>query len=339
MAGLVQVVVGGQFGSEGKGAICAYLSRESENLFAVRVAGPNAGHTVVGDGQKWALRSVPVAAVANPKARLGVAAGSEIDPVVLDAELNTLADYGYLKVGDVMVDRTATVIDPQDQEEERRLANGTTGKGIGSARARRIMREAQTWGQFSGDHETDVGAALRSHLKSGGDVMIEGTQGYGLGLHAGYYPHCTSSDCRAIDFLAMADISPWADYVHRLDVWVVLRTYPIRIAGNSGPLYGELTWEELAEKTGGHVKPEYTTVTKKLRRIGQFDAGLAERAIEANGGSESVRVALSFFDYWFPELAGKTEGPFNEFVLFNDVKADLLGTGPDSVIDLRGGKR
>ena len=72
MPGKLQVVVGGQFGSEAKGAVAAHLAAKEDDLFAVRVAGPNAGHTVIGnDGREWKLQQIPVAAVSNRYARLG----------------------------------------------------------------------------------------------------------------------------------------------------------------------------------------------------------------------------------------------------------------------------
>ncbi len=46
----VTVVVGGQFGSEGKGKVAHWLARELRASTAVRVGGPNSGHTVVADG-------------------------------------------------------------------------------------------------------------------------------------------------------------------------------------------------------------------------------------------------------------------------------------------------
>jgi len=137
------------------------------------------------------------------------------------------------------------------------------------------------------------------HLQIGGTVIIEGTQGYGLGSHAGYYPHCTSSDCRAIDFLAMAGIPPWSMFARNLEIVIVYRVHPIRIAGNSGPLKGETTWEKLG------IPDEFTTVTKKVRRVGAWDADLAHRAFLANGGnSMAVRTALMFTDYQWPEMRG-----------------------------------
>lgn len=350
----IYVVVGGQFGSEGKGAVGAYLARKHRDIeAAVRVAGPNAGHSAYDDrGNKWALRQIPVAAV-RPDLQLVLAQGSEIDLGVLESEIHLLGQAGLDVSERLMIDRWATIITDEHKEAEGHFGGhltqrvGSTGKGVGAARAERIWRRAPVYGTSRMLNNrripgTDTARYLAGVLFSGQSIMLEGTQGYGLGLHAGYYPQCTSSNCRAIDFLAMAGICPWdAD---RVESWVVLRTYPIRVAGNSGPLKDETTWEALQEQTDGYIQPEKTTVTQKVRRVGNWDADLARAAVQAHGSS--ARVALTFFDYWYPELAGETTDRAltdQHWEHIGTIEAEigcrigLLGTGPNSIIDLREG--
>lgn len=352
--GKVTVVVGGQYGSEAKGHVAAWLAREGgDRLCAVRVAGPNAGHSAYDDNtprHKWALRQIPVAAVKNRECQLVIGAGSEIDEEVLDHEIKLLDDAGLKVTSRLHIDGSATVVTNTNKlTEARDLTDrlGSTAKGVGAARAARIMREAPVWcngAEDVGHDYTDTAHMLAAWLRSGRDVLIEGTQGYGLGLHAGYYPFCTSSDCRAVDFLAMAGISPWAPWINEVETWVVLRTYPIRVAGNSGPLWGETTWKELEDRTDGYVRPEYTTVTQKMRRVGTWDQGLASRAVMENGGP-ATKVALMFFDYWYPELSGMADADelsMEHWAAIWKVESQvgtlvqLIGTGPDSIIDLRG---
>lgn len=351
MPGKVVVVVGGQFGSEGKGSVTGYLTGKMATArppVCVRVGGPNAGHTVYdGDGRKWSFRQIPVGAVISKRSELVIAAGSEIDPPVLEDEIKQLEEGGFSVSGRLRVDAQCTVIEDAHKERELGAALattvGSTGKGIGAARADRCMREATLWQQVSPDTE-DTTRLIRHRLGHGQDVMVEAAQGFGLGSHIGYYPNCTSADGRAIDALHDAGISPWAPWVESLDIWVVLRTYPIRVAGPSGPLHREITFEELSARSGGYVEPEYTTVTKKLRRIGEWDPTLAAWAIESNGGS-SVKAALTFFDYDFPEYAEATEWSdisgddrAMEYLLGKEAqigtKFRLLGTGPHSYIEV-----
>jgi adenylosuccinate synthase len=65
---------------------------------------------------------------------------------------------------------------------------------------------------------------------------------------------------------------------------MVVRSHAIRVGGNSGPMSNETTWLEINEKAGGERDfLEYTSVTKKVRRIGDFDVDLVRRAIRMNG--------------------------------------------------------
>lgn len=309
----LQIVVGGQYGSEAKGAIAGYLAAREDSPLCIRVAGPNAGHSAVcpWNGKKYALRQVPVGAVTNRGALLAIAAGSEINPYVLDEEIQWLERDGIDITNRLLIDPAATWLTSAhvDRETTSGIVGriGSTGKGIGAARADRIMRTAQTVGQHRDAfaHYGRIGSVAQAAgnvLNSDGTVQIEGTQGYGLGLHGEHYPQCTSSDCTALDFLQMARVNPWIVQPQDMEIWIVFRPYPIRVAGNSGYLLHETTWEQLG------LEPELTTVTKKVRRVGLWDGGLAAAAIDANGGdSAAIYLALSMADQIDPDVAGVTD--------------------------------
>ena len=338
----VSVVVGGQYGSEAKGHVTHQIIRDEFNpVLNIRVAGPNAGHSARdGDGVMHAFRSVPIG-LTLPHVRGHIAAGSEVDLAVLVAEMRELHDVGLPVAGRLTVDPEVTLLEPEHKQTEADASLvdliGSTGKGIGAARAARLMRKARRLiddeqaCKTLRDYGVDVQGLNLDDLVGHTHVVVEGTQGFGLGLHAGFYPQCTSSDTRAIDFLAMAGISPWDHRIDDLDVWVVFRPYPIRVAGNSGPLVGETSWEDLG------LPVERTTVTKKVRRVGAWDAGLAWRAVEANGGA-GVRIALTMVDQVIPALAGvssqdamaKVFGQQNDIspvIAFNDLLNKVHATG------------
>ncbi len=126
-------------------------------------------------------------------------------------------------------------------------------------------------------------------------VLVESTQGYLLGLTRGEYPHVTSTDITPLAVLNDAGLDYWPVGAR---VVGVARTYPIRIAGNSGPLPGEISWEELSRLTGGYVKPEKTSVTKKVRRVARPDPALMERVFSA---TRPDIVVATFADYLVPE--------------------------------------
>ena len=149
----------------------------------------------------------------------------------------------------------------------------------------------------------------------------------------------------------MAGVSPWAPGVTRVTPWLTARVYPIRVAGNSGPLAGETTWEELG------LPEEKTTVTHKTRRVGQWDRKLIREAGLANGTvahqytvlpqeAEGVgRVALTMVDQKIPEIYGVSDldtlddDVFDRLLeLIEDVEDNagtpvgLITTSPDTVV-------
>lgn len=305
----VDIVVGGQFGSEAKGHVCAVLARrQSHRSINIRVGGPNAGHTVIQDGVAFPFRHLPVAAVIGT-GPLYLAPGSEVDIDVLASEMELCERHGHSVDGRVWVSSQATILEPHHRlaEEASGIQGriGSTAKGIGAARVSRLERTAATASDSPHlERLRGLGVKVFPYQTSGlpdGRHLIEGTQGYGLGLHAGFYPTCTAGDCRNVDFLAQSGLP----LNIRQTTWVVFRTFPIRVAGNSGPLKDEVTWEFLLELSQGYIQPERTTVTKKVRRIGMWDDQLAIEALEANGGPhDTVQPVLTFVDYLDPALAG-----------------------------------
>jgi adenylosuccinate synthase len=331
----VDVVAGGQYGSEGKGAVAAAMARKWDYDLLIRVAGPNAGHTVIDNaGQPRALRQIPAAGIVDHTANLYIAPGSEVDLQVLDDDIQLYKAAGAPLAGRLFISPQATWLTPEHrhreaQERDRRLGEafgryGSTFKGIGAARADRAMRQAALMGGkllrdtckgWFDQEGVTIGEPPQSFM-----AMIEGTQGYWLGSHAGLYPYCTSSDCRAIDFLGMAG----ATWRHANAV-VVLRSFPIRIAGKSGPMEAETTWDEVG------VPPEYTTVTKKLRRVGRFEPGRTEEALQANtAGATGLNVAMTFMDYLDPNPQDQEK--LAREMLGSEWAGRLryIGNGPDS---------
>ena len=352
----IMIVCGAQFGSEGKGNVAAWLASQDESTTCVRVGGPNAGHTVRTAGNKtYKLQHLPTGVVHGNKCL--IAAGSEIDLGLLQRELEMLAAEGELPVS-LFVDQNATVLSADHSLMETQgkphgdagltQSIGSTGKGVGAARSERIWRRAQTIRQLVGEHGNVLSLGdfsidlcngpqlLNDDILNGCSILIEGTQGYGLGLHTSYYPFTTSGDARAIDFLAQVGLCPWSYPECDLQVWLVARTYPIRVAGNSGPLKHETSWEELG------IPEEFTTVTKKRRRVGEWDSGLVQQAIVANGWP-NIHFTLTMLDHAFKRLAFETNrekilevaGDYLDKISTEiGVRITAVSTGPNSIIRL-----
>ena len=333
----ISVVVGGQFGSEGKGKVAHWIACEEHASIVVRVGGTNSGHTAVDDrGRTWALRQLPVSVLA-PGTIAILPAGAVIDLEIFAREVNALG----LGPERVIVSRYATVISEEDKQAE--LAEGlvgrlgSTGSGTGAALVRRIRRQGRR-GILASEHPAleeylgDASTVMREALNKNELIVIEGSQGFGLSLlHGGYYPNATSRDTTAATFVGEAGLSP-RDVK---DVILVLRAHPIRVAGNSGPLKGETTWAEIAKAAG--LPSDYcelTTATKKIRRVGVFDPDLVLRAIEANNPTS---IVLNHFDYVDSSIR---KGVFDDRAMrfLENVEGaigrviDWVGTGPATFV-------
>jgi adenylosuccinate synthase len=137
------VVVGAQWGDEGKGKIVDLLAQESD-LVCRYQGGPNAGHTIIVAGETFKLRQVPSGVISGKTSV--IAAGCVVDPEVLLGELDELEARGVDPTV-VVVSGNAHLIMPWhvaiDQASERRLGKlqiGTTRRGIGPAYADKASR-------------------------------------------------------------------------------------------------------------------------------------------------------------------------------------------------------
>lgn len=335
------VVVGGQYGGEGKGKISAFITQQEDIDICIRCGGPNSGHSfVTEDGRTVLLRQLPTGYV-RPQTRLLIPAGALIDLEVLKYELDSLG----LDERHVGIDRNAMIIEQCDKDRESQLQLrerlSSTLCGVGSAVARRAMRGADVKlaGRFASEVSwlaaliTDVSEESNAALDRGKKVLVEGTQGFGLSLyHSESYPKATSRDTTASAFLSEVGLSP------RLvtEVVLVFRTFPIRVAGEqAGPLRHEITWEILQEESGyPHAIQEMTTVSKKLRRVGRFDWELAERAIQFNRPTRVAINGLDLFDYLNKavrcrDLFTVKVGTFlRDFEKRFQIPVSVCGTGP-----------
>jgi len=304
-ARLVDVVVGGQYGSEGKGHIASHLAREYALL--IRVGGPNAGHKVFRDEGPYTHHQLPSGTLRNSGAKLIIAAGAVVNPELLLKEIR-----------ECKVDRERLWIDPQTMiitEKDRKAEVGlqarisSTGQGVGAATARRILDRGKPIKLAKDVLELrpfirDTWELMERTYKTGGKVLVEGTQGTGLSIFHGQYPYVTSRDTTASGCLSEAGIPP-----SRLRKTImVCRTYPIRVqnppGGFSGPLSQELDWEEIAKRadvSADEIKTnERTSTTNRERRVGSFDWRLLRKSSALNGPTD---IAVTFTDYLSPKNA------------------------------------
>lgn len=394
----IVVIQGGQWGSEAKGMVTAALGQRKQAQVYVRTGTVNAGHTVYYKGKPYKMQQLPVGWV-DPNADLVLGPGAYIHPGILDEEIRMVNEATGQDIRDrLYIDERCgihlTMHTERSTESGRHHLMGATGKGCSEAVIDKIRlrgREQNTlYKGYVPSHDghpsfmqvgdpTDTVTLLNDWYDMGRQIVIEGTQGTHLDLHLGPYPYTTHKQTQAANWAAECGMGLGAEW----EVVLVLRTYPIRVAGNSGPMPREGTWQEIARvinsklAKAGIMKPivgeralerweeacrlatmanwpeyehqslrpyilngedmvadhnqrneflsempkvafnilepdiraeleklfEFTTVTKKLRRVARFDPDMAYQAVRMN---RPKYVVMTFMNYVFPEFWGRT---------------------------------
>lgn len=165
------VVVGSQWGDEGKGKIVDFIARDAD-LVARYQGGNNAGHTIVVGDKKTVLHLIP-SGILTPNVECLIGNGVVIDPIFLVDEIQKLEAGGIEVRSRLFISENAHLIVPyhklldQAQEKMRGLGKiGTTGKGIGGAYADKVTRQGIRAGDYrSKDRFAQKVRALDAYYK------------------------------------------------------------------------------------------------------------------------------------------------------------------------------
>jgi adenylosuccinate synthase len=355
--GKLNIVIGGQYGSEGKGKVVAWLATNQIIDVAICSFSSQAGHTAYIDGKKYLVQQVPMSAV-QPDTLLLISQGAIIDLDILRREI----DFFGLKPSRLRIHPKAMVIQQEHKDLECQMASGpkhiaSTCKGNGAAMADYVLRKQglKTIGDYKEFKEffADTTEILNNKLARGAIVLAEGAQGFSLDIYHGMYPHTTSRGCTPMAEMARIGANP-----HCVgDVYGCYRTYPIRVGniveeneqvGFSGGNYydqEEVDWKDVTVASGSDQKiEERTTVTNRIRRVFTFSNKQFSDSLFVCG---VTKVCVMFGDYITKEDVGKTSyGSLTQqtkdwiddkkdiirFITHTrwDCEFSILGTGPDN---------
>ena len=399
ITGKFNVIIDQAWGSSGKGKISTYLADKFGVTNVSSANLPNAGHTAAfADGTKFVAKAIPTALILKKVNGLGmvgfVSPGSGFNPKQLVKEWY---ECGKPKL---FIHDRANIVTEEHAAREREGAESTkhiasTMQGSGTALADKVLRKADVKlvrstpliklfeELYEKDHDTrkylegnmeeiaDKVTSLdafefrnltHSILGQGNTWLHEGSQGYALSIdHGSHYPNCTSRNCSlqaAMDYMAIPPSMVG-------DVWLNLRTHPIRVGnviedgeqkGYSGGFYPdctELTWEQVAKESGMPpeeaallAERERTTVTKRVRRVATFSWIGLKDAVRVNG---VTKISVNFVQYlnWSDngikggrDALGKLSRQTRDFIQkiedIVNVPVVLVGTGAlhDEIIDL-----
>jgi adenylosuccinate synthase len=292
------VIIGSQWGDEGKGKIVDLLAEKAE-ITARFQGGNNAGHTVIVGDNVFKLHHIPSGICQNKICVLGN--GVVIHLPFLINEIKQLEERGFSVKDKLYISEKAHIITPKHQESDKKQEEnrsqkvGTTGKGIGPSYTDKVSRfgirmidfinnknlipEYSEYYDLIKPFVKDTSYLLNKTIKEGKNIIFEGAQGTFLDIDHGTYPYVTSSNTTAGGACTGSGIAP--KQINK--VVGILKAYTTRV-GN-GPFPCELN-DDIGEflVKEGH---EFGTTTGRKRRCGWLDLFMANYAVDING-----------VDYW-----------------------------------------
>jgi adenylosuccinate synthase len=311
------VVIGAQWGDEGKGKIVDYLANEAQVI--VRFSGgANAGHTIVIGDEEYALHLIP-SGILYPDKMVILGAGMVIDPLALFNELDMLNKRGIDTTGRVLISDRAHIVLPRyiqvdkDRDAARKKPIGTTGRGIGITYSMKSDREGIRIADLAWQERLDelpdedraflqpycerllamsidISTYLLYHKSS--QVLFEGAQGTLLDLDLGTYPYVSSGMSCAAGAAVGGGVGPRA-----LDkVLGVFKAYSTRVGNGPFPSEFDAQSEDALCRMVRDTGREYGVTTGRPRRCGYLDLVALRYACLTNSIDALVMTHLDVYD-------------------------------------------
>ena len=311
------VVIGAQWGDEGKGKIVDYLAGDAR-LIVRFSGGANAGHTIVLGGEQYALHLVP-SGILYPDKTVILGTGMVIDPEALFAELSGLEQKGVDWRGRVLVSDRAHLVLPsyrridKEMDAARKRPIGVTGRGIGVAYSMKSSRDGVRladlfdparlenleaadrewigqWAQRLKPMSVDLVPYLRSHRNA--YTLFEGAQGALLDIDTGTYPYVSSGMSCAAGAAAQGGIGPRA--IDR--ILGVFKAYSTRVGNGPFPTEFDPSSQSALDSYIRETGREYGVTTGRPRRCGYLDLVALRYAATANSIDRLVLTHLDVYD-------------------------------------------
>jgi len=290
----VTVIIGGQWGDEGKGKIVDLLA-EKADIVARYSGGTNAGHTVVNSQGEFKLHLIP-SGIFNANADCLIGNGVVINPKILIQEIENLKQRGVdmmdkaarrgIRVGelidrDVFKNRLHRYLDFKNQI----ITKVFEAKPLSFDE---IYEEYCSYADKLRPFVRETSLVINESLEKGDSVLMEGAQGTMLDIDFGTYPYVTSSPPTAWGACLGAGLSP-----KKIDKIIgIFKAYTTRVG--SGPFPTELK-DELGEEIRKRGN-EYGTTTGRPRRCGWFDGVAARFSSRLNGFTGIVITKFDILD-------------------------------------------
>ena len=335
--GKVIVIVGGQWGDEGKGKIVDFLT-EKADVTARYNGGNNAGHTVIVGNEKYKFHLIPSGIVHQGKLNI-IGNGTVIDPAVLVEEIENLEKRGF-NVSDknLVISANAHIILPEYVQEDKRTGGkvGTTGRGIGPAYTYKAARVGVRMCDYITKDAKEAKKLkplvkntwiiINDAVNNGKNILLEGAQGSLLDIDHGTYPYVTSSNSVAGGACTGLGIGP----TKISNVIGVYKAYITRVGG--GPFTTELGTEEKTnnEESLDKLKKElgeegfkhlYKKIILKANEDDEYSQGRLLRVQGVEYGTTTGRARRTG---WFDAVAARYAIAINGLSSVAITKLDVL---------------
>jgi adenylosuccinate synthase len=308
----IDVLLGLQWGDEGKGKVVDFLAPEYE-VVARFQGGPNAGHTLEFDGIKHVLHQIPSGIFRSDIINV-IGNGVVLDVVILRKEIESLQKYGidarknlYISKKTQLILPTHRLLDAASEKAKGESKIGSTLKGIGPTYGDLLLPDFQKRYETLRDKHLNVLALynepielaeventffeaveyikgcrivdteylLNGYLKEGKRILAEGAQGSLLDIDFGSYPYVTSSNTMAAGACTGLGVAPGTIG----EVYGIFKAYCTRVGSGPFPT-------ELLDETGERMRQEgreFGSTTGRPRRCGWLDLPAMRYAIMLSG--------------------------------------------------------
>jgi adenylosuccinate synthase len=283
----IDIVVGLQYGDEGKGKIVKHLIEKNNYGWCVRFnGGPNAGHTIYMDGKKLVTHQIPTGIV-RPGVKCWISSGCVVDIGKLNDEIDALESAGVHNIAERLFISPACHVITKEMINYDITNNsvGTTGSGIGPTYAAKAYR--------TGNRVSDIikignfnGQPLRFNLLemippeevSSSEILLEGAQGFHLDIDWGKYPFVTSCNCIA----PYAFVSTGLPMKAVRDIIGIAKIYETYVGSNQfqGCDPELITLQEIGQ--------EFGSTTGRRRQTNWLNIANLMKAIETNRSTQII---------------------------------------------------
>lgn len=322
--GKVNLIIGGQWGDEGKGNVTSNLALYADWVIRYN-SGGNAGHTItLPDKTTIATHLIP-SGFMHPQAKLGIGTDVRVCPIILKQEIELLKSKGFDVSERVFISSKASLVLPYHKQLDGMGSGdvGSTKQGMAYVAASVVLRESFRLMDFEKENFRELIQAfvekhevsfdkeeylrwfeaveyiyaflcenfeqkIRDSLSRKETILAEGAQGVMLDIIHGDYPYVTSAITTAHGIFSALAIGP--NDIGR--VYIVFKPYITKVGGGSFPSRMSDSYENAFRSAGNEVG----STTGRHRMVGYPDFVQMRYALELHQGFSDVKIILTKVD-------------------------------------------